>query len=193
MKHHHPHDGCHGQDRPLSRQDHDEIADAMGDMMLHVARRDFPGVMRAGAHIGVHFGPGGEWALALRLATQVVGLAPLEDCDDEGVPVLAKALSLQDDRVRLMTAHCLHLFPEGKEHTLAELDEAIALAAPVVSEFVGHYKHDRKDDARAAWERMYEITALDNKPNREHALRGAACSALLTCWASHYSAIRIPG
>lgn len=194
MTHHHPHDGCHGQDRPLSRQDHEDIAEAMADMMLHVARRNFPGVLRAGAHIGAHYGPGGEWALALRLATQVVGLAPLEDCDDSGVPILNRALKEDDERVRLMTVHCLSLFPETREHTRAEVVEAIRKATPLVSEFVAHYKHDRKDDARAAWESMYEITAEDKqpaRPNREHALRGGACSALLTCWATYYSAVRL--
>lgn len=192
MTQHHPHDGCHGQDRPLSTEDHEAVSDAMGQMMLHVARKDFPAVMRAGAHIGMHYGPGGEWALALRLATQVLGLAPLDHCDEDGVPVLLTALPPQDERVRLMTVHCLVMFPDiNSTHTLTEVDEAIAASVPLVTSFMRHYKHDRKAECRAAWEVMYEVSEVDTEPTRATAFRAAACSALLTCWASHYSAIRI--
>lgn len=189
---HHPHDGCTGADRPLDSDDHEAIADKMGEMMLACARQDGLGVLRAGAFIGMHYGPGGEWALALRLATQVVGLAPEDHRDEAKVPVLGLALQPKDERVRLVTVHCISLFPETKTHTLDEVDEAIALAVPLVQDFVRHYHHDHKDEARAAWEVMYEMTACDNQPpSRTATLRAGACSALLTCWATRYSALRI--
>lgn len=192
MTQHHPADGCTGQPRELVQEDHDAIAEAMGDMMLHIARKDFPAVMRAGAFVGVHYGPPGEWALALRLATQIVGLAPLDHCDSEGVPILREALSDKSERVRLMTVHCLALFPEMRDHTLEEVDQAIAAAVPLVTAMVAAYKHDRKDECYAAWESMYEVTLVDKTPDRATTLRGAACSALLSCWAARYSAIRLP-
>lgn len=191
MNGHYDGDGCTGQERRLSEDDHHAISERMGEMMLACARRDGRSVLRAGAHIGSHYGPGGEWALALRLATQVVGLAPLEDCDEDGVPVLHQALPEGDDRVLLLTAHCVSLFPETRDHTRDELAQAVKTSTPLVERFVGHYKHDRKDDCRATWEEMYDMTACDTPVTRSNTLRAGACSALLTCWATHYSAIRL--
>ena len=189
---HHPHDGCTGADRPIGPEDHEAIAAKMGEMMLAAARMDGPGVMRAGAFIGMHYGPAGEWALALRLATQVTGLAPDDHRDDAGVPQLGLTLQPKDERVRLITVYCISQFPETREHTLEEVDEAIALAVPLVQTYVRHYHLDAKDDCRAAWEVMYEMTDTDAPTTRANTLRAGACSALLTCWATHYSAIRIP-
>lgn len=191
MTRHHDGDGCLGTDHPLSRDDHDAIAEFMGHMMLAVARRDGRGVLRAGAYIGTHYGPGGEWALALRLATQVTGMAPLEHCDQDGVPIFGKALDDNDSRVLLVAAHCISLFPETRDHTRAEVEQAVKGCVPLVERFVGHYKHDRKDDARAAWEEMYDLTACDTDITRDNTFRAGACSALLTCWAAHYSVTRI--
>lgn len=191
MTHHHPHDGCHGEDRDMSPEDREAVSDAMARMMLGVASKDFPAAMRAGAYVGVHYGPNGEWLLALSLIRQVLGLAPLDDCDDNGVPVITKALPPGDERARLMTVHCLAQFPEGRDHTVAEVDAAVASAGELVTRFLDHYKHDRKDDCYAVWEAMYEMTYTESETTRENTFRAAACSALLACWAAHYSAIRI--
>lgn len=191
MTRHHAHDGCHGADHPLSDADHEDIGNHMGEMMLGVARSDGRAVLRAGAWIGTHYGPCGEWTLALRLANQVTGLAPLDHCDAHGAPILAKALPEGDDRVLLIAAHCISLFPETRNHTRDELEQCVKDAAPLVEKFVGHYKHDRKDDCRASWEDMYDMTAMDTAITRANTLQAGACSALLTCWAAHYSAIRL--
>lgn len=192
MTHHHPNDGCHGEGRTLGQEDHDAIEEAMGEMMLGIARKDFPAVMRAGGYVGMHYGPSGEWALALRLATQVVGLAPLDHCDSEGIPILREALSDKSERVRLMTVHCLHMFPEVRDHTLEEVDAAVAAAVPRVTAFVAAYKEDRKHECYAAWESMYECTLVEKEHSREDTLRAAACSALLACWATRYSTVALP-
>lgn len=191
MNTHHEGDGCHGADRVLSREDHDAIAEQMAQMMMAAAKGAGRSVLRAGAYIGVHYGPSGEWALALRLATQVTGLAPVRDCHQDGTPILRKAFPADEHRVLLLTAYCIGQFPETRSHTRQEITDAVAAAVPLVERFVAHYKNDLKDDCRAAWEEMYEMTSTTMAANRENTLRAGACSALLTCWASHYSAVRI--
>lgn len=191
MSSHHPQDGCTGEDRPMSPADHDAIGDRMGEMMLAIARRDGHSVLRAGAWIGVHYGPGGEYALAVRLAMQVVGLAPLEHCDATGAPVLDKALGREDDRVLLLTAHCISQFPETRQHTSEEIVLASTACRPMVERFVDHCKHARSADALATWEAMYEMTHPGTEATRDNTLRAGACSALLTTWAARYSTTRI--
>lgn len=191
MTRHHAHDGCYGLDQPLSPADHEDIEVHMGRMMLGAARRDGRAVLRAGAWIGSHYGPSGEWTLALRLATQVIGLAPLDHCDAHGAPLINKALPVGDDRVLLVAAHCISLTPETRDHTRDELEQCVRDATPVVERFVGHYKHDRKDDSRAVWEAMYDMTDCDTPVTRASTLQAGACSALLTCWAARYSAVRL--
>lgn len=188
---HHQGDGCHGENRHLDKEDQQAIAVAMGHMMMSVARQDGPGLLHHGAWIGVHYGPDGEWALALRLATQILGLAPLEECNDTGVPQVAKALSADDVTLQLMMAHCVSQFPAARDHTRQELRQALEDTMPLAEQFLDHYKHDRKVEAYAAWERMYECSDTSRETTRESILRGGASSALLACWAAHYSVQRL--
>lgn len=192
MTRHHPGDGCDGDDRPLTPEDHDDIAHRMGRMMLAVANRDGLGVLRAGAWIGSHYGPSGEYALALRLAHQVKGLAPPHHCDPDGSPVFGHALADDDEGVLLIATHCITLFPEMREHTSEELRHAVRIHVPLVERFVAHYKHDRKTHARSAWEAMYDMTDSHTPITRTNTLRAGACSALLVCWAAHYSVTPVP-
>jgi hypothetical protein len=191
MTRHHPGDGCHGDSRPLSPQDHEAIADQMGNMMVAAAQGDGRTVLSHGAFIGVHYGAEGEWVLAQRLAFQIVALAPKTDCLQDGTPVLGKAFAPDDTPVLVLTAHCISQFPETRTHTRQEITQAVKAAVPLVERFVTHFRHKRRDDCRAAWEAMYEMTSTEAEPTRENTLRAGACSALLTSWGAHYSAVRL--
>lgn len=180
-------DGCDGSSRPLNDADMDAIAEQMGEMMIGVAREDMPHVIRSGAWVGVHYGPNGEWVLAQRLAYQICGLAPTRHRNAFGQPSLTEALPPDDQRVTSMTHHCAAMFPEAKGHTSADIIQAISLAVPHVESFVHHFKGKRQDECRATWEWMYETAEVEAERDMAKTLRAGAASALLTCWAAHYS------
>lgn len=184
-------DGCNGLSRPLDDAAMDDIVESMATMLMGVNKRDTPRVLHAGAYIGMHYGPEGEWALALRLATQIGGLAPSGHCNDLGQPSLTKALPLTDPRILDVAHHLVAMFPESDGHTSADVNRALKLAAPQVESFVHAYQGNRKAECRAAWEAMYEFAEISSARDMDMALHGGACSALLICWAAHYSVQRI--
>jgi hypothetical protein len=189
---HHPGDGCHGQERQITKDDRKAIGQQAAEMMLACAKGNGAGVIYAGAWVGVHYGPTGELALALQMTGQVLGLAPVTDRDDSGVPRVDKALHPGDERVLMITAHCAAMFPDTRRHTATELREAVAFAMPLVQRFMDHCKHDRKHESRAAWELMYECASgMEGDRTRATTLRAGACSGLLTAWATHYSVLRV--
>jgi hypothetical protein len=191
MNRHHAGDGCRGEQRPLSEAELEDVGERMGEMMLALTAGRTLEAMRAGAWIGMHLGPEGEWTLALRLATQVIGLAPLAHCDQDGNPLLAPAFPLDDERVQSMAHHCMAMFPEMRAHTRADIDTALEAAVPLVERFVREYRLDRKHDSRATWEEIYALGDTETEATPELVSRAGACSALLTTWAARYSVTRI--
>lgn len=192
MNRHHAGDGCRGEQHRLSEAEMEEIGVRMGEMMMALTSGRTREAMRAGAWIGLHCGPDGEWVLAMRLATQVTGLAPLDHCDQDGNPLLEKAFPLDDARVQAMAHHCIGMFPETRGHTRADVDKALEVAVPLVERFVLQYRLNRREDCRATWEEMYAMTDTDVPSTPELIMRAGACSALLTTWAARYSVQRLP-
>lgn len=188
MTEHHHADGCHGEERPLTPGERHAIRERAGEMLIHLTAGRTREVLRCGAWVALHCGPEGEWALALDLVNQVTGLTPLGHCDDDGTPLLAKAFTLDDERVQSLAHHCAAMFPSGKDHNSADVDAALARTAPLVQRFALAYKLNRQAECRALWEEMYAVAfTKEGEDTRELVLRAGAATALLTTWAARYS------
>lgn len=191
MHNHHPGDGCAGESRPLAPEELHDIGMKMGDMLMGIARGKYADALTAGAWIGVHYGDIGEWHLAIRLATQIAGLSPASHCNALGQPVIAKAIRLDQDPVLAVAHHCASQFKETRDHTTEEVSDALRDVLPHVEALVHYFKAQQKEDCRAAWERIYEMTEVDGDHSRAVMLRAAAGSSLLLCWATHVSTMKV--
>ena len=187
---HYPADGCTGQSRPIEEPELRDIMEKVGMMMAGIAKGDYHQTWAAGAWIGQHYGPDGEWMLSTCLAAQVSGLADPAHRNTFGQPSIDDGLTGHDEKVLGMAHYCGHAFKELRDHTAEEITEALVKVRPHVEAFVHYYHLDQKPDARASWEHIYRVTEPD-RTNRELLLRGTAGSALLTCWATRYSVTRI--
>lgn len=188
MTAHHHGDGCTGGVRELQPGEPREVGDLAAEMMLGVARRDYTAAIAAGRHIGLHYGPRGEYLLAIQLASQITGLTPTEHRNAHGVPHLPTAIGLRDPQVLDMLRVLVDFLHTTRDAMDTDLFAALDACADKVQNFITTVHAEDKKDAIKVWAAMYS-PGHDKDNERADLLRAAAVSALLTVWATRYSVL----
>lgn len=185
---HHPNDGCQGALRDLDPEDPTEIGKVAAAIMLDTARRDYNSAIANGKFIGIHYGPRGEYHLAVQLAAQISTMAHANHCDTQGNPNINKALEEFGTHVTdMLRTLCNHIAGTEKP-TEAELTEALNKTTPPTQNFINKV-HEKDTDALHAWAEIYGTT---QPTERTHLLRAATASSLLTVCAARYSVLGHP-
>lgn len=152
---HHPGDGCTGEHRPLTPADTVAVRTGALNMVLHASlARDhteaaWEGIATMGSGLARHYGPEGEWLLAVALARYVTDHTAPDLRGSNGVPFLHRAVPPCDPQ-----AAALLLVLARRHHPAATTEELCAhleAARLMLQSFMAQLHLNDEPGARATW------------------------------------------